>query len=269
MTPDTPGAELPDPLVLLDENRALKAQLAQVKAELSSFTQAVGHDLRAPVRHIRAFVQVIQEDFGGQGRAALLAEPASELPTDLANYLNTIADAATQLALRLDALVLVSKLSTADFKPEPVALGPLVNSLAKGFIARPSLAWQIANDLPDVQADRAMLIQIMQQLIDNAVKFSAGSANAQVEIGWRSIDALHCELFVKDNGVGFDARLQSQLFGIFQRLHPADQFPGVGVGLAIAHRLVQRHGGQIQASSALGQGCEMRLALPMAAVQSA
>ncbi len=257
---------------LLDENRALKAQLAQAKAEFGSFTQAVAHDLRAPVRNIRAFVQVIEEDFGGQARAAApaegLADLPAKLPADLANHLSTIADAAKQLAQRLDALVQVSKLATFDFKPEPVALEPLVSALVKGFNANPSIAWHIAKDLPNVQADRAMLTQILQQLIDNAVKFSAGSAAAQVEIGWRSVDTLHGELFVKDNGVGFDVRFQSQLFGIFHRFHAADQFAGLGVGLAIASRLVQRHGGQICATSAIGQGCEMRFTLPMSAAQS-
>jgi signal transduction histidine kinase len=143
----------------------------------------------------------------------------------------------------------------------PVDLGKLARGIADELQAQYPAARIALAALPIVDGDATMLHQIMQNLIGNALKFSAGRTDARVEAGWREENGERV-FFVRDNGAGFDPRYADRLFGMFQRLHSEKEFPGTGVGLAIVKRLVERHGGRIWAESEPNAGATFSFTLP-------
>ena len=285
---------------MLLENEQLKRQLAAVTDELESFTYSVSHDLRASLRHISAFVEIVNEDLG------------PKIDAGIRNHLTTITDAAQHMTLMIDALMALSQLGRIELNLSRVELRPLIDEVCQsmqlpagivdppgpGAPAAPPVAglqWRIADDFPPLQADPVLVRQLLQHLISNAIKFTrpqAGRPPAQIEIGWRWVpdgvsdvardgvphQAPLCELFVKDNGAGFNPKFGSKLFGVFQRLHSASEFEGIGMGLALCRRIVERHGGSIKATSPSSPhgrspshstspaeytgGCEMRFTMP-------
>lgn len=233
---------------------ALEAELAVVRADVQEFTYTVSHDLRAQLRHILAFAEIVQED----------AAPLLDAQTQ--SHLGTITGAARQMGVLMDGLMAYSRLASAPVQPEALALSPLVQELCQSLQAQHPqrlLQWVVADDFPAVQADAALLRQTLQHLLDNAVKFTRPRAQAVVEVGWEPGPPGHCTVCVRDNGVGFNPAHKAKLFHVFQRLHSPHEFEGIGMGLALTRKMVERHGGTVRAEGALDAGCCVRFTLAL------
>ncbi len=227
------------------------AQLEAANKELEAFSYSVSHDLRAPLRHIDGFVQILrshlEENLDEQGRSAL----------------KTISDAARKMGRLIEDLLAFSRMNRAELRHKPVKLAALVEKAraelevdCKGR----QIAWTIG-PLPEVRGDPDMLRQALINLISNAVKYSRTRAEARIEIGSRETES-ETICFVRDNGVGFDPEYAQKLFGVFQRLHSPEDFEGTGIGLAIVRRVIARHGGRTWAESAVDQGATFYFSLP-------
>jgi PAS domain S-box-containing protein len=229
------------------------AELVAVNQELEAFSYSVSHDLRAPLRHIGGF-------------ATLLAESASaSLNAEGHRLLKTIVSAASQMGRLIDDLLAFSRVGRKQLDRSDVNLGDLVRDVRReimiGVNGQP-IVWRL-NDLPAVDGDRSLLRLVFVNLLSNAVKYSSTRTPAEVEIGTVPGGAGETVVFVRDNGVGFDRQYAHKLFGVFQRLHTAEEFEGTGIGLANVRRIVHRHGGRVWAESELGQGAAFYVALPI------
>ena len=245
-----PGAE-----ALLLENERLQRELLQTRAALEDFTSSVSHDLRASLRHVSAYVQIVREELGEQTQAALLA------------HMDTVSHAARQMGRQIDGLMELSRLARVELQPVVVETGPLVRDvcaeLAPSFAGR-VLEWRVAPDLPALQGDAALIRQVLMHLLSNAIKFTGPRALAEIEIRWQAHASGLCALTVKDNGVGFNPQYASKLFHAFARLHSAREFEGLGMGLVQSRKIVERHGGVVWAESTPGEGCSVSFTLPPA-----
>lgn len=244
-----------------DDNESdTEAKLVRLQSELEGFVHAVSHDLRAPLRHITAYGQLVQEQLtveGGDPQAALA-------------YAGVMVQSAQRLGQLIDGLVELSRLGQAPLHRMPLDTRALVAEVQNGLgeqAAGRAIEWQVADDFPAVQGDPALIRLLWQHLLGNAIKFTATRPAAKVTIGWEAgpaeAGAAACSFFVRDNGAGFNPAFTHQLFGVFQRLHSAKQFPGVGVGLASCRKIVERHGGSIRAEGAVDAGCTVRFTLPL------
>jgi light-regulated signal transduction histidine kinase (bacteriophytochrome) len=229
---------------------ALEAQLAQRTAEiealnkeLESFSYSVSHDLKAPLRHISGYVQLLAD--ASEGRLA--EEPR--------RYLDVIAQAGVHMGGLIDDLLSFSRLTRGDMRAVRVAPRDLVDPVIAGMQATRgrNIEWRIS-EMPLVHADPSMLGIVYEKLIGNAVKYSAPRDPAVIEIGAAGEESGRPVLYVRDNGVGFDMAYADRLFGIFQRLHPREDFEGTGTGLATVQRIIARHGGRVWARAAPGEG---------------
>ncbi len=226
------------------ESRERAVQLEQANRELETFSYSVSHDLRAPLRHIQGYVEMLTE--------ALAGKLTGEAP----RYLKTIRDASMEMAQLIDDLLAFSRAGRVEYSERRASLDTLVAGvLQKLERVRPDreVVWKIA-PLPDVVGDPSMLKQVLANLLDNALKYSRGRNPAEIEIGCAGEEEGRSILFVRDNGVGFDMQYAQKLFGVFQRLHRADQFEGTGIGLALVRRIIARHGGRTWAEGVLDQG---------------
>ncbi|GFO70758.1 hypothetical protein GMLC_43370 [Geomonas limicola] len=236
-------------------NAELSSQVRQVEAankELENFSYSMSHDLRAPVRHLNAYLELLGK------------QDLSVLDHKSHHYLEVIRDAAENMALLVDGLLSFLHLGRVELKGARVDLGELVNEVILEMAGHPDAGrvdWQIA-PLPEVWGDREMLRTVFQNLVANALKFSRDRQEIEIEIGTGSGNLSELVFFVRDNGVGFDMRYQHKLFGLFQRLHSNEEFKGTGVGLASVQRIIQRHGGRVWASSVLGEGATLWFSLP-------
>jgi signal transduction histidine kinase len=225
--------------------------LAAANKELESFSYSVSHDLRAPLRHVLGYIELLHEDLKGQ-----LSENAQR-------YVETIRRASTEMGQLIDDLLAFSRTNRSAMREVAVALDPLVaaaiNTLEAATHGR-NIVWQI-EPLPEVIGDPVLLRQVFANLIDNAVKYSRMRDPACIAIGSMAPEDGLAVLFVRDNGAGFDMTYAQKLFGVFQRLHRAEDFEGTGIGLATAQRIVARHGGRIWAESAVDHGSTFYVAL--------
>lgn len=232
----------------------LQRELDDARAEIQEFTYAVSHDLRAPLRHINAFAQVLAEDW-------------PDMPADAAGHLATIRQAAQLLASQLDGLTQLSRLNLQPLNLQAVDVSALAQDVAKEVAARypqQTVQWQLATDVPLVTADSALLRQVLLQVLDNAVKFSRGRDPALVTLRWQRADAQRCQITVCDHGVGFAPRQAQALFKVFGKLHPAREFAGLGLGLVSCRKIMQRLGGTIDMQAVADGGCCVTLQLPVA-----
>jgi light-regulated signal transduction histidine kinase (bacteriophytochrome) len=253
-----PADPLPHPALLealQRDNAQLQRQLLQARAELEEFTASVSHDLRASLRHVNAYVQIIQEDLGDAA------------PAGIVGHLGTVSQAARHMGRQIDGLTALSRLNQVALQWSPVALAPLVRDvcaeLAPALNGR-ALDWQVAEDCPALQCDAALLRQVLMHLLSNACKFTAPRAVAEVKVTWQHEGDGHCALTVADNGVGFNPGYSAKLFHVFQRLHGAREFEGLGMGLALTRKIIERHGGTVRASGAVDAGCSVSFTLPLA-----
>jgi PAS domain S-box-containing protein len=228
---------------LEDRVRSRTAQLEAANKELEAFSYSVSHDLRAPVRHIDGFVKLLEREH----------PPASDKAT---HYLRTIAASSQRMASLIDDLLALSRTGRAPLEMRTVQLGPLVEEVIgelRHDLARRELEWRVGA-LPAVRGDPSLLRVVLQNLLDNAVKYTRREPAALVEVGALRLDEGDTAIYVRDNGVGFDMRYADRLFGVFQRLHRAEDFEGTGVGLATARRVIHRHGGRIWGEGEPGRG---------------
>jgi PAS domain S-box-containing protein len=220
------------------------AELQAAVKELEAFSYSVSHDLRAPLRALDGFSQ------------ALLQDHAAALPAEGQRYLHIIRDSATRMGQLIDDLLAFSRIGRAPLKRHRIDPALLVrdamNQLAPLTQGR-RIELQV-NELPPCLGDLAMLRQVWINLLSNAVKYTRQRDPARIEVGAVSDAQGTVTYHVRDNGAGFDMRYAHKLFGVFERLHRADEFEGTGVGLAIVQRIVQRHGGSIRAEASPGQG---------------
>ena len=244
-----------------DEIRKLNQELANQAAELEasnkdleSFAYSVSHDLRAPLRHVVGYSELLQRQ-----ASSLLDEKSGR-------YLQTILEAAKRMGNLIDDLLAFSRIGRAETRKAAVNLEQLVREVVAELGQETSgrdIAWNIGT-LPVCYGDRSMLKVVLMNLVSNAVKFTRMRAPAEIEIGSTDIKENEVEVFVRDNGAGFDMQYANKLFGVFQRLHRSEEFEGTGIGLATAQRIVHRHGGKIRAEGAVGQGATFYFSLPQA-----
>jgi light-regulated signal transduction histidine kinase (bacteriophytochrome) len=219
------------------------AQLESANKELEAFSYSVSHDLRSPLRAIDGFSQAVIEDFGPQ------------LPGEGQGYLKTIRDEAQRMGRLIDDLLAFSRLSRVPLSKRNVDTGDLVRGVLDDL--KPQRDGRTidlrAGELPACSGDASLLKQVWINLLSNAFKYTLKRDAVVVEIGSRVQDG-ETVYFVRDNGSGFDMRYAGKLFGVFQRLHRADEYEGTGVGLALVQRIVNRHGGRVWAEAAVDQG---------------
>lgn len=250
------GSVLADRSVSADRADALQTRIRQLETdnqarlqrhelavrELESFAYSVSHDLRAPLRVIDGFAQIVLEDYGerldGLGR----------------EHLKRIVGAAGRMNSMIDTLLSMSRMTGRELQFERVDLSETARQLTEELrAAEPGRTVEVAVQPGlSVQGDRTLLRLVLQNLLGNAFKFSAKTREARIEFGRRA-DGDHA-FFVRDNGAGFDMRFADRLFGVFQRLHSQSEFAGTGVGLATVQRIVRRHSGRIWAESEPGKG---------------
>lgn len=242
------------------EASLLKSEEALVGAnkELEAFSYSVSHDLRAPLRHVAGFVQLLQTNAQGK------------LDETGLRYIDVIANAAQKMGHLIDDLLSFSRTGRAQMHIEPVALGPLVDECRKELepeMGDRNIEWVIG-ELPEVQADRSLLRQVLANLLGNAVKYTGKREQARIEVASRRENG---EIIVSvcDNGAGFDMKYVDKLFGVFQRLHSESDFEGTGIGLANIRRIIVRHGGRTWAEGAVDQGATFYFSLPDAPAGSA
>lgn len=241
---------------LVLENQRLQAELLQTRAALEEFTSSVSHDLRASLRHVNAFVKIIKEDLGEQ----------TPTPLQVLSHLDTVAHAAGQMGQQIDGLMELSRLTRIELRPSVIDLDTLLRDVWAGLT--PSLAgrtvhWNPASDLPALQADATLVRQLLQHLLGNALKFSASKETTQIKVSWELHGTHQCAVTVSDQGAGFNPQYVGKLFHAFQRLHSAKEFPGIGMGLTLCRKIVERHGGTIWARGARDEGCSITFTLPL------
>jgi len=226
------------------------AQLEASNKELEAFSYSVSHDLRAPLRGIDGFAQAILEDYD------------AKLDDSGRSYLQRVRAASQRMSQLIDAMLNLARLTRADIHTQTFDMSAIVRSilddLQKGEPER-KVECVVANNLFAI-ADPQLLRAVLENLLGNAWKFTRQQAQARIEFGHEQYKG-QAAYFVKDNGAGFDMTYSHKLFGTFQRLHAYTEFPGVGVGLATVHRIIQRHGGQIWAEGAVNDGATFHFTL--------
>jgi signal transduction histidine kinase len=226
--------------------------LQAVNRELETFSYSVSHDLRAPLRHIAGFAELLQR------------HSDRVLDDEGRHQITKILDAANRMECLVDDLLAFSRIGRAETQKTTINLEELVKSvvaeIAPDMQCR-NIAWRIG-PLPMCYGDPSLLRLVFSNLVSNAVKFTRTREQAQIEIGWLNRSGDEVVVFVRDNGVGFDMKYKDKLFGVFQRLHSREAFEGTGIGLATVQRIVHRHGGQVWAEGSIDHGATFYVALP-------
>ncbi len=233
-----------------EERAELTSQLQRSNRELESFSYSVSHDLRAPFRHIVGYTQLLRD------RERSLSEQSL-------HYLDSINEAAASAGQLVDDLLSFSQLGRTALSMSPVDMQKVVREIVRSVepdVRGRQIEWRI-QPLPPTNGDAALLRQALYNLVDNALKYSRDRSPAIIEISGEQLPS-ECVYTVRDNGVGFDMAYAHKLFGVFQRLHRMEDFAGTGIGLALTHRIIERHGGWIKASAVVDEGAEFRFGIP-------
>ena len=232
------------------ETRVLErtAELEAANQELASFSYSVSHDLRAPLRAMDGYARMLEEDY------------AAHLDDEGRRLLKVVRDNAGRMGRLIDDLLDFSRLGRQPMARHAVDMGALVREVVDEVRGTQAAAVELG-ELPGASGDRALLKQVWLNLVFNAFKYSAKQSAPRIDIGGR-VEGADNHYWVRDNGVGFDMRYADKLFGVFQRLHRAEDFPGTGVGLAIVQRVITRHRGRVWAESAPGAGACFHFSLP-------
>ena len=219
------------------------AELESTNKELEAFTYSVSHDLRAPLRRIDGFAKLLVDEY------------SAELPDEARHYLGRVRDGARQMGMLVDDLLNLARLGRQDVKLQVAGLSSIVQrvttSLQRDAEGR-DIDWQI-QPLPFVECDPALIEVVFTNLISNAMKYTRPRTRAVIQVGSIEQDG-HPVIYVRDNGVGFSMKYADKLFGVFQRLHRAEDFEGTGVGLATVQRILHKHAGTIWAEAELDKG---------------
>jgi PAS domain S-box-containing protein len=239
-------------------NRLLRERATQLESanqELEAFSYSVSHDLRAPLRHVQGYVEMLAREAQGT-----LSEKSQR-------YLRTIADAAREMGTLIDDLLAFSRMGRAEMSETDVDPVPLVDEVRQAVTreaAGRDIRWTI-EALPRVRADVAMLRQVFINLLGNAVKYTRRREVAEIAVACTGAEEGRVVFCVRDNGAGFDMKYADKLFGVFQRLHRADEFEGTGIGLASVRRIIARHGGRTWADGRVAGGAAFYFTLQTAA----
>jgi len=231
---------------------AYAARMEAANKELEAFSYSVSHDLRAPLRHINGFVELLHKKL------------AAGLDQQGRHYLKAITDSAKRMGTLIDDLLTFSRIGKSAMHMTAVDLESLVRQIREEVqddAPGRDIEWAVAQ-LPPVQGDPSLLRIVLNNLLSNAVKFTRQRERAKIVIGARRSDSGETEVFVRDNGAGFDMRYYDKLFGVFQRLHRSEEFEGTGIGLATVRRIIARHEGRVWAEGALGEGASFYFSLP-------
>jgi signal transduction histidine kinase len=238
-------------------NQELGKRAAELEAsnkELESFAYSVSHDLRAPLRHMVGYSELLQR------QASSLLDEKSQ------RFIRTILDSAKRMGNLIDDLLAFSRIGRAETRETEVDLERLVKEVVAEIgqdMKSRDIAWKIGA-LPVCYGDRSMLKLVVVNLVSNAAKFTRMRRPAEIEIGCVDCNKEEVEVFVRDNGAGFDMQYANKLFGVFQRLHLPEQFEGTGIGLATVQRIIHRHGGKVRGEGAVDQGATFYFSLPKA-----
>jgi PAS domain S-box-containing protein len=227
------------------------AELIAANRELEAFTYSVAHDLRAPLRHIDAFARILNDDFAGQ------------LPDEARRYLENIRHGSRNMSRLVDDLLNLARVGRQELKRQIVPLSGLVNEVLselKNETRERTIEWHI-EPLPAAECDSGLMKQVFANLLSNAVKYTRPRKVAVIEVGSDRHNG-QPTFFVRDNGVGFNMKYADKLFGVFQRLHRAEEFEGTGVGLATVDRIVRKHGGTVWAEAAVDKGATFFFTIP-------
>jgi signal transduction histidine kinase len=233
--------------------RERTADLSALNQELESFSYSVSHDLRAPLRHVLGFATILEQ------------KASAQLDEQNRHCLTNVIQAANRMGTLIDDLLALSRTSRTALQKQPVNLAALVREAQAEVTPQAGgrrIVWQLHDPLPEVAVDSALFRLVLVNLFSNAVKYSARQPVAVIEVGTTGIVNGEAVVFVRDNGVGFDMQYAHKLFGVFQRLHRADEFEGTGIGLANVSRIVKRHGGRTWAEGEVGRGATFYIALP-------
>lgn len=227
------------------------AQLKATNKELEAFTYSVSHDLRAPLRHIDGFIELLQKKM--------------EMPLDdqTSHYMDVIGESARKMGTLIDNLLSFSRMGRNEMLKSQVDLDELVQDVVQEFEPEADgrdILWNLT-PLPIVTGDQAMLRIVLANLIANALKYTRRCQPAEIEIGCLPNQDNEVIVFVRDNGVGFDMAYADKLFGVFQRLHRIDEFEGIGIGLANVRRIINRHGGRTWAEGRVNRGATFYFSL--------
>jgi signal transduction histidine kinase len=232
--------------------RERTAQLETANKELEAFAYSISHDLRAPLRHINGFLELLREELEGH------------INEKSGHYMEVVKNSANRMGLLIDDLLTFSRMSRSEMNKVQVDLNVLVEDVIQEYrseIEGREIIWQI-DRLPLMTGDRALLRVVLANLISNALKFTRSRTPARIEIGCTAGRDGQTVVFVRDNGVGFNMQYADKLFGVFQRLHRADEFEGTGIGLANVQRIIHRHGGKTWAEGEVDHGATFYFSLP-------
>jgi PAS domain S-box-containing protein len=227
-------------------------ELESINKELEAFAYSISHDLRAPLRHMAGYTELLQK------------KASSALDEKSKHYILMMLDSAKRMGNLIDDLLAFSRIGRAETQKTLVSLAQLVRealSEVREDTQERNIAWKIGA-LPDFYGDRSMLRLVLVNLISNAIKFTRTRPQAEIEIGCADGNEDDFVVFVRDNGVGFDMRYANKLFGVFQRLHQASEFEGTGIGLATVQRILHRHGGKVWAEGVVDSGATFYFSAP-------
>ena len=231
--------------------KAAKNSLRTTNKELESFSYSISHDLRAPLRHLTAFSELLQKN------------NQMNLDDKSRRHLSFISESAVRMGQLIDGLLTFSRAGRTDLHKIPLDLDALVKSVINSFSSdtqERQILWDIVS-LPQVNADPVLLQAVLTNLFSNALKFTQPRDEVKIKMGYTESEKENV-FFVRDNGVGFDMKYAEKLFGVFQRLHSMEQFEGTGIGLANVRRIIERHGGRTWAESVLNEGATFYFSLP-------
>lgn len=240
---------------ILELNRQLEGKITQItesNRELEAFSYSVSHDLRAPLRHIAGFADKLRKHLG---------EDADE---QTRHYTEVVTNSSRRMSSLIEDLLTYSRLGRYAMRLQSVDMQGMIEEVRialTSMLEDRRITWRIA-PLPVVVADENMIRLVWQNLLDNAIKYSASREEAVIEVGMNDATPTEWVFWVKDNGVGFDMAYADKLFGVFQRLHKASQFAGTGIGLASVRRIVARHGGRTWAEAVPDAGAQFFFSLP-------
>jgi PAS domain S-box-containing protein len=226
------------------------SQLECSNKELEAFSYSVSHDLRAPLRHINGYVELLQSRFN------------TNLPEKAHHYLNSISGSACEMGTLIDTLLKFSRTGRTEIHKTPNDMNKMVNEVINSIEhehSEQSIDWNICK-LPIVHCDKKLLKQVWLNLLENAVKYSRNRDTAKINIGVKDGKNEYI-FFIRDNGVGFEMQYAQKLFGVFQRMHPTEEFEGTGIGLANVRQIITRHGGRTWAEAKPNKGATFYFSL--------
>jgi two-component system sensor kinase len=226
-------------------------ELEEANEELESFAYSVSHDLRVPLRAIDGFSRILVEDY------------ENELDDEGVRLLNIVRDNTAKMGQLIDDILLLSRAGRQEMNITEIDMKALAQSVYENIktgIGDRQINIEFKN-MPIAKADRALITQVYQNLIGNAVKFTSRTEDAKIEVGATETKD-EVTYYVKDNGAGFDMKYMNKLFGLFQRLHSPEEFEGTGVGLSIVQRIIRRHGGKVWGEGEIDKGATIYFSLP-------